>query len=294
MKRILDRVPHFDEKSRNFPIRTSLTTNVIQTKVWECNIYNDQGQEGACVGFGWSHELSASPSVVPTPATTAYALYKRAQQLDQWAGESYEGTSVLAGAKAVKELKNNVGVPYISEYRWAFGLLDLILALVHNGPVVMGLNWYKNMFDTDSNGFITPTGGVMGGHCLLALGVVIVPVAGVAGDITSLDQIDLDKSYIVLHNSWGRGWGVSGRAKITLRNMDFLLKDDGEACVPMGRNADVVLTPPATVEKTYFSTRYSSVFHGTHPGLRAYRTYLGYDKAVASGLRPCSICRPTR
>jgi hypothetical protein len=51
-----------------------------------------------------------------------------------------------------------------------------------------------------------------------------------------LEEIDLDKSYARLHNSWGRGYGVGGDAFITLRGLDTLLQNDGEACVPVLRS----------------------------------------------------------
>ncbi len=117
----------------------------------------------------------------------ALAIYKRAQQLDIWPGENYSGTSVLGGAKAVKELKNNVGESYISEYRWAFGIEDLIRALAYQGPVVLGLNWYAGMFNSDTAGWLRVTGALVGGHCLLALGVIVIAAPGFDGQtLTSL------------------------------------------------------------------------------------------------------------
>jgi hypothetical protein len=283
-----------------------VTNNVYQTKFWDCNTWNDQGNEGACVGFGWSHELAATPEVVPTNATIALSIYHRAQALDQWPGEAYSGTSVLAGAKAVSELRNNVGEPYLKEYRWAFGLSDLILALGNQGPAVLGLNWFTGMFSPDSNGFLHVTGNVEGGHCLLALGVYIVPKAGVTNP-TALSDLDLDKSYILVHNSWGQDWGQGGRAKITLRDMQILLDstNDGEACIPVVRTSDVVAPPisptdpkpnPAPVvpkvETNFFSVRRSNVFHDYHPGLKVYKTFSTREEAVKAGLRPCNVCRP--
>ncbi len=302
--RTLDRIVEFDERSRNYPIRAVIETSVFRDRLWACNTWNDQGQEGACVGFGWSHELSSEPAVVPTTYTIAYNLYKRAQQLDQWAGENYEGTSVLAGAKAVSELVNASGQKYISEYRWAFGLADVLLALAHQGPVVLGLNWYRDMFNVDVNGFIRATGTLMGGHCLLAVGVEII--SNVA-DPTTLAEIDLDASYVTLHNSWGRDWGNDGKCKITVRDLQKLLNESGDACVPMVRNVDSVILPTDPVAPTpepvkpqpdnksggdYFSVRRSAVFHRGHPGIRPFKYFGTREAAIASGLRPCSICRP--
>ncbi len=175
--------------------------------------------EGSCVGHGWAHELAAKPSVVKgLDHKFATSLYHEAQKIDEWQGGSYEGaypqyegTSVLAGAKVVKQLG------YIKEYRWAFGLEDLIMAVGHKGPAVLGLDWWTDMFNTDVNGYIQATGQVEGGHCLLAKG------------------INFREQYFILHNSWGEDWGVGGDARITFDEMDFLLQSGGEACIPVVR-----------------------------------------------------------
>ena len=149
---------------------------------------------------------------------TAVQLYYAAQGLDdepggEYPGASphYEGTSVLAGAKATQ----NAG--YITEYRWAFGLDDLILALGHAGPAVIGLDWYNDMFDPDADGLLHVTGGIAGGHAILANGVSV------------------RKRLVRLHNSWSSSWGVNGEAYIGFDDLAGLLKAGGEACVPMGR-----------------------------------------------------------
>jgi hypothetical protein len=62
----------------------------------------DQGKEGACVGFAWSHELAAYPVRVEVDDEFARSkIYAEAQKIDEWPGEAYHGTSVLAGAKVV-------------------------------------------------------------------------------------------------------------------------------------------------------------------------------------------------
>lgn len=310
--RTLDRIVHFDERSRNFPITAVVNTSAYKTTVWECETYNDQGSEGACVGFGWGHELASTPAPVPTDYSKSLAIYKRAQQLDVWPGENYSGTSVLGGAKAVMELRNNVGEPYMSEYRWAFGLSDLILALSHQGPVVLGLNWYSGMFNTDTSGWLRVSGTLSGGHCLLALGVNVVLAPGFTGEPTMLEHLNLDASYILLHNSWGRDWGMGGKAKMSLRDMQRLLSEGGDACVPVVRSTDqTVVVPteptgpspapvkpikpidPSAPKKKFFAVARTNVFHDTHPGLRASREFDDFDEARRAGLRPCNICRPT-
>lgn len=227
----LDRVVQFDERSRNYPVRTVIS-QIPKTKTWACNRWNDQGQEGACVGFSWSHELSADPVVIAADSAVATRIYKLAQTLDQWPGEAYEGTSVLAGAKAVQTLKSR-GVPLMPEYRWAFGIDDLILAVGNLGPAVLGVNWYQGMTRTNSQGFIVPSGGLVGGHAILCRGITLYWVN--PRTAKTLDNIDRQKSYFTLRNSWGRSWGKNGDCYITVADMDTLLKQDGEAVIPVRR-----------------------------------------------------------
>jgi hypothetical protein len=100
----LDRVPHFDERSRSFSVADVLPSTKLRSRTWPCAVHLDQKAEGACVGFGWSHELAAQPVVVRGVTNgTARSLYRLAQTLDDEPGEAYEGTSVLAGAKAVQQ-----------------------------------------------------------------------------------------------------------------------------------------------------------------------------------------------
>lgn len=211
----LDRIPQFDEKSRGYPIRTLLERAGLtkpRSYTWRVPVNLDQGNEGACVGFGWSHELAARPVIIPDVTdATATALYDRARQLDEWPGEDYDGTSVLAGAKAVEE------AGFLREYRWAFGLEDVRLALGYHGPVVLGINWYDGMFDVDSDGFIHKSGDLAGGHCILAYSVS--------------ERLQV----VRLWNSWGPDWGMGGSAMITFADLDALLHEQGEACIPVRR-----------------------------------------------------------
>lgn len=234
----LDRVAQFDEKSREYPIRTLLEAapapTLPVTKTWRCLTWNDQGREGACVGFSWSHELAAEPTIIRTSNPTATRIYKLAQTLDQWPGEAYSGTSVLAGAKAVQTLTSG-GKKIMPEYRWAFGIDDLILTVGNHGPAVLGIDWWTNMYNTDARGFVHVSGEIAGGHAILCRGITIV-----LKDKTkprTLDNVDRDKSYFTLRNSWGRDWGKAGDCYVTVADMTKLLEAGGEACIPVIRKA---------------------------------------------------------
>lgn len=236
MNKGLGRVPYFDERSRLYAAVSPTDTRPYISKGWTCDVYNDQGQEGACVGFAWTHELAARPRMIRRDASFALGIYSRAKFLDPWPGEDYDGTAVLAGCKAVMELKNSQGLPYYDSYRWAFGIQDLLRVISYAGPLVLGINWYNDMYEPDAAGYISPTGGIAGGHAILAKAQRIVRLDKTLP--ATYDNLDLDQSHVRLHNSWGRGYGMSGDAFITVRNLDYLLQEDGEACIAVGRRVE--------------------------------------------------------
>jgi hypothetical protein len=211
-ERVFDRLPSFDARSRTFPVAVVLPPKEPRSYTWGVPMRLDQGNEGACVGFAWAHELAARPKV-HTRVTNyiAQTIYREAKKLDEWPGEDYEGTSVLAGAKRVQASE------YLAEYRWCFTLSDLILTIGYVGPVVLGLNWYSDMMDTDSKGNIKIGGMIEGGHAILANGV------------------NAKNRTITLTNSWSRSWGRDGQCLISWSDMWQLLSEQGEACVPTGR-----------------------------------------------------------
>jgi hypothetical protein len=164
------------------------------------------------VGFSITHEAAAKPCPVPGLTNAiAVQVYKRAQQLDEFPGEFYDGSSVLGGIKAGVEKK------WYKEYRWAFGEDDLALAVGWHGPAVLGINWYSDMMTSDSKGVIKPTGTLEGGHAILCTG------------------ISIKKGLYRLHNSWSREWGIDGDCFISREDMAKLLKMKGEACIPITR-----------------------------------------------------------
>lgn len=210
--RRLDRIPQFDPASRRFGIAAVLPDRPPRSYTWRGYTVLDQGSEGACVGFGWSHELIARPMVVAhVDDTFATLVYHEARTLDEWPGEDYSGTSVLAGAKAVQARG------HMKAYRWGFSLNDLIAALGYAGPVVLGLNWYTGMMNTDVEGAIKPTGQVEGGHCICAMGISVA------------------KRRIRLVNSWGASWGEGGHCWVSYDDMERLIHEQGEQCIPVDR-----------------------------------------------------------
>lgn len=221
--RRLDRLVQFDDRSRAFPIRELIGTPRPRSYTWGVpgglSQVLDQGSEGACVGFAWAGERAARPVAKPTTDADALAVYRHAQTLDEWPGEDYSGTSVLAGAKAAQARG------WLRSYRWAFGLDDVLATLGTYGPVVLGIPWFDSMYDPTPRdartgrvaATITVSGSVVGGHAILARGV------------------NLRREEVVLRNSWGSGWGDRGDAAVSFADLDRLLRERGEACVPVLR-----------------------------------------------------------
>lgn len=227
--RTFDWVPRFDEKSRDYPVRATIRVANIRkrNKLWKLGSILDQGREGACVGFGWSADALSAPTVVDlnrvkavvprNPQEFAKFVYHTAQTLDTFPGESYEGTSVLAGAKTMSSLG------LLKEYRWAFSVEDVVDAILSIGPVVLGIEWHAGMYNAP-NGVLTPEGPVVGGHCITAVGYTYKS--------TKLNGED----GVILQNSWGADWGVNGLAEISVSNLKKLLDNNGEACIPYRRS----------------------------------------------------------
>lgn len=243
----LDRIPQFDPQSLNYRVSKAVVRGVavedreICSKVWELDTWLDQGSEGRCVEYGICHDLLADPEpVVREPLVeqilATRRIYWPAQREDVFPGGSYpganpfsEGTSVLAGMKVAKSLG------FYGEYRWSTSLGSALRGLSHLGPLILGINWYEEMGDPDGDGYVHVDGDQTGGHCILCIGSHIVAVTGFEGVIKDPDQIDMEQSYVILHNSWGRGWGQDGRCKLSIPDFDRLRQENGEVCIASQR-----------------------------------------------------------
>jgi hypothetical protein len=141
----------------------------------------------------------------------AFHLYREAQKLDQWPGENYSGTSVIAGAKYLQI------AGFLGEYRWAFSEHDLALAVGYKGPAVLGVNWYSGMdsLERDAAGrrWASVDGFVRGGHCFITHGISLKLNA---------------------YKCWN-SWGAPSEFYISRPDMARLLADQGEACIPVQR-----------------------------------------------------------
>jgi len=242
-KRTFDWVSEHDSKSRKYAIRSILKQRDVVKKqtLWQEGIVLDQGSEGACVGFAWTGELLAEPEAPRAQPSFDYAnslaisFYNEAKTIDEWPGENYEGTSVLAGAKVMQKSG------FIGEYRWCFGIDDVRDAVISEGPVVIGIPWYNGMYDTLPNGLVKLSGKPTGGHAIL-----------ITGYSPSRRFGNVTEEAFRWRNSWGTDYGVNGSGWIKYKDLAKLLAENGEACVPMQREVPLFNEPKRSIFSKIF------------------------------------------
>jgi len=185
----------------------------------------DQGQEGACVGFG----SSWSQSIRNNMFYDARWLYQQAQLVDEWAETPpEEGTSVRAAYDVLRDighrrLLRGKSLPPVREYgiianRWATSVDEMRTAIANDNPVTIGVNWYRDFSNPTHVGYhndwigrnIYRLGPLDGGHCVCVYG---------ASD---------KRQAFKLVNNWGPSYPL---VWIPYDTMQLLLNQYGEATI---------------------------------------------------------------
>lgn len=138
--------------------------------------WRDQGpKEQSCTEHAAVHRMTGWPNPRPIESLTfaQHSVYHDAQKRDGWPGEepAYYGTS----ERAVCEVLRDLG--YVTEWWNAFTVDEVLDLILHDttdwsvcGPVCIGVNWYEGMQERDAQGYVHPTGRVVGGHEVLLNG----------------------------------------------------------------------------------------------------------------------------
>lgn len=295
------RFPGHDEGNRNYSVRPLLANRreaiIRKPTFWklpgEGTFPLDQAKEGACGPFSGFHELAVGPIEVPGITNAgAFAFYPLVQATDRAMGNNWpDGVSMLALAKTLKAQGK------ITEYRWAFGIDDVLDTLCAIGPVIIGCEWRYNMYFTASGGKVVLSGNVVGGHALVLVAYDIVDTQEKADRL----KLPMGTEIVGWLNSWGRSYGVAdarlnapgGIGWITVADLAALLSRQGEALVPRDFfTANPAPGAPDPATAPYFATARGSTFHDRHPGLTRDRVFFTRDEALRAGLRQCLICRP--
>jgi len=210
------RVEEPDERDKQFPMRLGLPRiwPKIQRRRWSIGPILNQGRTDSCVGHAVKAFMMATPvrSFADQPPS-AMDIYNQARRLDDDPTNDTRdtGTSVRAGIQAIQQSG------HIKSYLWAQSLDDIVMWVLTRGTVVIGTSWYEAMDYPDPQGYISPDGRLVGGHCTLVYGV------------------DRAISTFLVQNSWGAGWGQQGSYRIRYDVLDNLLRNGGEACTATER-----------------------------------------------------------
>ncbi len=230
----LGRLPKVDLNDFKYMLRHRAPRQAVQRKTKRWAMFErvlDQGKTGTCVGHAWKHFLMTAPVIQSSSkkAPSAIDIYVKATDLDEWRGNEGDlqfGSSIRAGAKAVRFFE------FITEFNWEFtasGMVDWLAGVDDTGkwiggPMVIGINYYSSMYNTDDQGFlhITPNARLDGGHALC------------------VDLYNEEQGAFGGPNSWGvfdfgqRIKGTNrrnGRWKMAGELMERLIeRENGEAC----------------------------------------------------------------
>ena len=189
----------------------------------------DQGPEGTTVGFALAYALAAEVerATGQSPLYSARSIYVEARKWDEWPGQDYEGTSLLGGLTALKEIGAYLDSDWPYNQRSGptpgtqpsqrisdFTLIsrersDLIIsALKENRPVVATINV------TDAFGTVGGDGRVSIGNDLQSQGGHLICIVGYNGD----------RDEFKFANMWGSDWGAAGFGFIRRSDLEKILQ----------------------------------------------------------------------
>lgn len=205
-----------DPRNRDWPARGVLFGDNAKPvkKLWWTRDVFDQNGHSSCTFESAAGTIYTSPFRLELPRTnlTKYDSqeerllgYREAQKHDPYEGVNYDGSSTDAPFIVLR----NRGE--IEEWRWNFGIDDVVLTLGHWGAISQGTWWTSGMDEPDKYGFVKPVGTKRGGHAYRGVGV------------------DPFRGYITYVNSWGRRYGINGRFRMLIEDVEKLLREDGEA-----------------------------------------------------------------
>lgn len=223
----------FDTRNADYPVAAVLDAAAPVSRQWRLTQRQDQGQTPRCVGYSLAQELNAEPVEIPLSEWSGPNIYNLAQKLDEWPGEGYEGTSLLAGIKAL------VQYGAVTEYRWAASVEDIMGSLSQIGPVTMAGPWTTGMFTPDNEGrvHVTGTAGNIG-HCYL------------------IGELDVAKGRVFIEQTWGPNWSVLGwRGWLALEDVRLLLSMGTQAAIITGRADPWAVQPDPIVNHIVSVTR---------------------------------------
>lgn len=164
----------------------------------------DQADKPHCSGFGAANFGNNPPVSDSFTNADGDRFYYLCKEIDREPGKE-NGSSARTVGKMLKQIGR------INSYAFAANTDEMTYWLLHNGPVMCGTLWFMDMFTPDKDNVIHLTGGCPGdqGHFWIA-------------------NAKYKEGFYRIHNSWNGYWGINGEALISIADMAFLLRNQGE------------------------------------------------------------------
>lgn len=172
----------------------------------------DSGVEGATVGFSLAYAMQAEiqRKLDTKTVLSAQGIYELAKKYDEWPGESYEGTSLEGGLKAVKEVgaflesdwpyakksKPAAAKPAykISGYHQLHGVEQLIGALREGHVIATTITATQDLGSPGADGTVT----------------IKLPMESTGLTTVALVGYDSRTASFKFANHWGTSWANAG------------------------------------------------------------------------------------
>ena len=184
----------------------------------------DQGQEGACTGYGLAtvaHYLLRARAIIPDKkAVSPWMFYTMARRYDEWAGETYEGSSCrgamkgwhkhgvcsvnlwqhdphspdysLTSKRTDDAEKRPLGAYFRVNHK---DLVAMHAAISEVGVLYASASVHSGWGKVKSDGIIPFEDRMEGGHAFAI--------------------VAYDEKGFWIQNSWGKGWGLDGFCRIS-------------------------------------------------------------------------------
>lgn len=230
----LGRLPATDPRNERHRMRRLLAAPppalpVPDLRTWPFSgIPLDQGETGTCTTHAAAHFLHCGP-LPHRGFLNPFDLYRETVLLDEYTDNDAEATGPIekmqggsSGTGAAKALEKR---GLISEYLWADTLADLTLWVLTRGPVMVGTNWYRGMFEPTPEGFvkIPQRDRIAGGHEWLIRAVDVR--RGVAEAVNSWGILRFNAAPT---GKWGGSKLRPGHFLIDMNTLERLFHEDGD------------------------------------------------------------------
>ena len=167
--------------------------------------YFDQGNNPSCTGYGTATYLATAHEYTKS-SIAGSEWYRRNVEFDRSQGRYYDGGATCVAAF---EVARQAGA--ISGYQWMYSIKEMQQAILLR-PIVMGTNWYYEMWDRDPEKIVRFRANQ--------------PGQNVGGHFYVLNGYDAQRDLWRNPETWGDGdYWIPGEV------MYRLLREDGECAI---------------------------------------------------------------